>query len=219
MRRRTIQIELKELSQGIPEAEADMISMEMKLVAAGNLAEVPEKLSGLQQSLQELIGKRERLNEELPEVESRLGEAYQALTATLVPAFKPHSQSPLALCQEDSGLTTRMEKILRLLLSQNLAAADLVLFFDALDEFDGHVGLISRFLETPIQPAETVSTRVKVCFSSRPSEQLQARFGNLPWIPTVGPYETRRRTVRGWSACKLRCCQQLNASVSAYGYF
>ncbi|CAH0028864.1 unnamed protein product [Clonostachys rhizophaga] len=47
-------------------------------------------------------------------------------------------------------------------------------FFDALDEFDGHLDMISKFLKGLVEDPKL--NRVKVCFSSRPWESLEAHF-------------------------------------------
>jgi len=73
-----------------------------------------------------------------------------------------------------------LEKILRLLLDQDVANVDLVLFFDALDEFDGHHITISRFLRSLVTTSPTSRTRVKVCFSSRSSTWLTEKFSTCP---------------------------------------
>lgn len=149
---------------------------------------LPRVIEGLQRQLKNLEEERKALEKEIPECENEILKTRRSLTA-LTALFRPHSRSPTTLFleslvaeyQKDSGgLVAKLESLLRLLLDQNVAAMDLVLFFDALDEFDGHISLIGRFLETIIQPAPTSSTRVKVCFSSRPSEHLQARFSKYP---------------------------------------
>ncbi|KAK3347272.1 hypothetical protein B0T25DRAFT_298243 [Lasiosphaeria hispida] len=103
--------------------------------------------------------------------------------------FKPHSNKPIAsfltkimaeFRQEQDGLTPRLERALRQLLGQDLNKMDLVLFFDALDEFDGHLDLISRFLKGLVQSSPLSMTLVKICFSSRPWEPLKEQFSACP---------------------------------------
>jgi hypothetical protein len=73
-----------------------------------------------------------------------------------------------------------LEKALRLLLCQGLFELDICLFFDALDEFDGHPNQISRFLKDLVDiPAQSL-TKVKVCFSSRPWDAFVTNFGDCP---------------------------------------
>jgi len=80
------------------------------------------------------------------------------------------------------GLIAKLEGILRLILEQETVGMDLVLFFDALDEFDGHLDMLSRFIKSLIDgpKGSALGTRVKVCFSSRPWEELQAQFSEHP---------------------------------------
>ncbi|KAH8897208.1 hypothetical protein GQ53DRAFT_803263 [Thozetella sp. PMI_491] len=73
-----------------------------------------------------------------------------------------------------------LEKMLHRLLDQEARRMDLVLFLDALDEFDGNLNLISRFLKTLTERSPTSATRVKVCFSSRPWEVLKTHFSDYP---------------------------------------
>ncbi|KAK0714484.1 hypothetical protein B0H67DRAFT_553198 [Lasiosphaeris hirsuta] len=82
--------------------------------------------------------------------------------------------------QGEDGFVLKLERVMRLLLDQGVTRMDLVLFFDALDEYDGHLDLISRFLTGLTQGSETSATRVKVCFSSRPWEPLKAHFAGYP---------------------------------------
>ncbi|VUC22222.1 unnamed protein product [Clonostachys rosea] len=75
---------------------------------------------------------------------------------------------------------TELEKALRLILDQNIYALDICLFFDALDEFDGHSNLICRFLKEIVNIYPDSSCRVKVCFSSRPWDVFSEHFNDLP---------------------------------------
>lgn len=74
----------------------------------------------------------------------------------------------------------RLERILRQLLNQTTINIDVVLFFDALDEFDGHLDMISRFIKTLLRSSTASTTRVKVCMSSRPWETFQEHFASYP---------------------------------------
>lgn len=73
-----------------------------------------------------------------------------------------------------------LERILSLLLDQDIKQIDLVLFFDALDEFDGHLDKLSGFLKSLVERSATSATRVKVCFSSRPWKSLNDHFAKYP---------------------------------------
>lgn len=79
------------------------------------------------------------------------------------------------------GMIPRLERILRLLLYQDVVKMDVVLFFDALDEYDGHTDMISQFLHNLVQ-ASTSNVRVKICFSSRPWKALIKQFSDSPGL-------------------------------------
>jgi len=77
-------------------------------------------------------------------------------------------------------LIPKLERLLQQLLEQNMISMDVVLFFDALDEFDGHLDMIGRFVKALLHSSVSSKTRVKVCISSRPWEILKAHFSSLP---------------------------------------
>lgn len=74
------------------------------------------------------------------------------------------------------GMLNKLETTLHQILNQDAVRMDIVLFFDALDEFDGHLDMISKFLKDLVKDSNL--NRVKVCFSSRPWESLEAHFSN-----------------------------------------
>jgi len=81
----------------------------------------------------------------------------------------------------DDRLIPKLERVLRHVRDQNITKMDLVLFFDALDEFDGHPDMISRFIKSLVSTRSTSSgTRVKVCLSSRPWESFKVQFSAYP---------------------------------------
>ncbi|KAK0701077.1 hypothetical protein B0H67DRAFT_547600 [Lasiosphaeris hirsuta] len=81
----------------------------------------------------------------------------------------------------DDRLIPKLERVLRHVLDQNTIKMDLVLFFDALDEFDGHPDMISRFMKSLLSTNSTSSgARVKVCLSSRPWESFKVQFSPYP---------------------------------------
>ncbi|KAI9150643.1 hypothetical protein HJFPF1_10418 [Paramyrothecium foliicola] len=73
-----------------------------------------------------------------------------------------------------------LEEILRTILRQTEHPLDICLFFDALDEFQGHIKLINRFLKDLLSMSLGSTTRVKICFSSRPWEIFQDSFSECP---------------------------------------
>ncbi|KAK5995016.1 hypothetical protein PT974_03408 [Cladobotryum mycophilum] len=80
------------------------------------------------------------------------------------------------------GAPERLEMSLRAILSQRSFALDLTLFFDAVDEFDGHRKFILRFLGELVQNRAESLTRVKVLFSSRPWESSKKKFQDCPGL-------------------------------------
>ncbi|KAK3290170.1 uncharacterized protein B0H64DRAFT_368987 [Chaetomium fimeti] len=82
----------------------------------------------------------------------------------------------------NDGLIAKLERVLRRILDQDTTKVDLLLFFDALDEFDGSLHMISRFLKGLVQPSRTSKTRVKVCFSGRDWKTLKEHFSTYPGI-------------------------------------
>ncbi|CAH0046161.1 unnamed protein product [Clonostachys solani] len=87
-----------------------------------------------------------------------------------------------ALFQEwgKDGFLNKLERALCYILDHDIMRMDLLLFFDALDEFDGHLDMISRFLKSLTQFRDASKTRVKVCFSSRPWETFKRHFLECP---------------------------------------
>ncbi|KAH6617141.1 hypothetical protein F5144DRAFT_541013 [Chaetomium tenue] len=134
-----------------------------------------------------------KLKSKLHQIEQERKQELQQSTDTialLAADFEQHSTSPLTMFLEtmvsDTSKTghwsiSTLESLLRRLLEQKVTKMDLVLFFDALDEFDGNLDLISRFLKDLARPPATKSmTRVKVLFSSRPWKQLKDHFSEYP---------------------------------------
>jgi hypothetical protein len=107
----------------------------------------------------------------------------------LAKGFRPYDDAPetrflTALSAEfrgnRDGLVPKLERVLGRLLDQDIIDIDLILFFDALDEFDGHLDMMSRFLKSLVINPVTSSTRVKVCLSSRPWQSLKLHFSQCP---------------------------------------
>lgn len=71
-----------------------------------------------------------------------------------------------------------LEQCLMALLEQNVSKIDMCLFFDALDEFDGHHSFICSFLKRLVNLRPASLTRVKLCFSSRPWDIFTTNFGD-----------------------------------------
>lgn len=56
----------------------------------------------------------------------------------------------------------------------------LTLFLDALDEYDGRLEFICRFLKDVIEIPRTATKRIKICFSSRPWDIFNTEFQHSP---------------------------------------
>ncbi|KAK4444026.1 hypothetical protein QBC34DRAFT_416019 [Podospora aff. communis PSN243] len=107
--------------------------------------------------------------------------------------------------KRDSRLIPKLEKIVRRILNQEALEMDIILFFDALDEFDGHPDVISQFMKDLAQGSPQSKTRVKICLSSRPWKALQDHFSAYPQLALemhtkydIEDYVTR--SVRRWSS-------------------
>lgn len=64
------------------------------------------------------------------------------------------------------------------ILNQRQFQLYICLFIDALDEFDGHLELISEFMASLINTEQAI--HCKICFSSRPREIIQNQFRQFP---------------------------------------
>lgn len=77
-----------------------------------------------------------------------------------------------------------LEDCLRQLVGQSLFKMDLVLFLDALDEYDGRPEFIATFLQDlvqqPADPNKQSLTVVRILFSSRPWKALNDEFAACP---------------------------------------
>jgi hypothetical protein len=72
-----------------------------------------------------------------------------------------------------------LQEALMLFLNQNKLDLDLRLFLDALDEYEDPPEVIADFV-ADISERSTRSTKIKVCFSSRPWSVFVDRFGQCP---------------------------------------
>ncbi|KAK0638583.1 hypothetical protein B0T16DRAFT_227181 [Cercophora newfieldiana] len=127
--------------------------------------------------------------------------------------------------RRDLRLIPKLERVVRRILSQETIEMDLILFFDALDEFDGHPNVISQFMKDLVQSAPLSKTRVKICLSSRPWKALQDQFAAHPQLALemhnkgdIEDYVTR--SVRGWSNMELFAQRLVSAILTrANGVF
>ncbi|CRK16662.1 hypothetical protein BN1708_002918 [Verticillium longisporum] len=141
---------------------------------------------------------------------------------TLIDNFRPFENAPLTRLladviaqyrETDLGLVPMLEKLLRLLIDQNVMNLDLIIFFDALDEFDGNHHMISRFLKGLVQASPTSTTRVKVCFSSRPWEDLKDHFSHYP---SISLQEHTKRDVEGFTIGSLAGLRETKPIVDEF---
>jgi hypothetical protein len=65
-------------------------------------------------------------------------------------------------------------------LEQSDLPIDLLLFVDALDEYEGPPEAIADFIQSLTNPPEGTATRVKICFSSRPWNAFERNFRDCP---------------------------------------
>ena len=66
------------------------------------------------------------------------------------------------------------------ILEQRVLRLDIVLFLDALDEYNGNCETIANFLHSIAAAVDTSLTRLKICFSSRPLQVFLDKFRNVP---------------------------------------
>ncbi|KAK4443325.1 hypothetical protein QBC34DRAFT_488405 [Podospora aff. communis PSN243] len=149
-----------------------------------------ERANVLQRQLRAITSNNKaKYQEEMAAVGARI-ESISARLKNLTTTFQPFGTGPeFSFLSEvgkafrdcnDLALIPRLERLLRLLLGQNLVHIDLILFFDALDEFDGKDDTISRFMKSLLDVSAASKTRIKVCMSSRPTAVLKAHFDSCP---------------------------------------
>ena len=97
----------------------------------------------------------------------------------LLPFFKdPQFASSFASYPKINWTVPLLGAALSSILNQCTYKLDLFLFLDALDEFDGHLNMIIQFLKDISEQSEGSTTRVKICFSSRPWSEFKSNFGH-----------------------------------------
>ncbi|KAK3346494.1 hypothetical protein B0T25DRAFT_571631 [Lasiosphaeria hispida] len=113
-----------------------------------------------------------KIEKEQSELRERIGlkEAESATARmsldSLAKSYERHRDAPETKFLEEviaayhrsrGGLIPKLEKVLRCLVDQSVIKVDLLLFIDALDEFEGHVSDISRFLKSLTKKSATSS--------------------------------------------------------------
>ncbi|KAI9167908.1 Protein SERAC1 [Paramyrothecium foliicola] len=168
--------------------------------------------------LQELRNQENNLRRDLRNAEREIDSMNKTLS-TIAVKFEPYRNDPkIQFLQElvadyrdeANGQMSRLERVLRRLLDQDTIRMDIVLFFDALDEFDGHIDVISRFLKSLVSNPTSSATRVKVCFSSRPWKSLQSHFSSYPGFSLQ---DYTRQDIEAFTASSLAPLQLSNSSI------
>ncbi|VUC30839.1 unnamed protein product [Clonostachys rosea] len=157
--------------------------------------------------LKRLIRKDQRFIASCPKQLARIAKNFTSNSKTPETTFISLIISEYKHCTQ--GQIPRLEKMLRLLLDQDIIIMDIILFFDALDEFDGHTDMISRFLKSLVC-APTSDTRVKLCFSSRPWKVLEDHFSNYP---SISLQEHTRNDIELYAASKMNSLSWPGSSV------
>lgn len=159
------------------------------------MRDIEQQLSLIHRRMEEVskqsLDVRERepeLQQELNQLRADIATVSQSISS-LAEKARPYQTQPETrflrslvneLRNESNSQVVRLERILSLLLDQDIMNINLVLFFDALDEFDGHIENMSDFLTSLVERSTTSKTQIKVCFSSRPRESLNDHFTKYP---------------------------------------
>ncbi|UKZ68215.1 uncharacterized protein TrAtP1_009250 [Trichoderma atroviride] len=159
------------------------------------VGDIKQQLSLLHRRMEEVSKRSLDFREREPELQQKLKQVRADIAAvsrsisSLAEKARPYQTQPETrflrslvneLQNDSNSQVDKLEQILRLLLDQDIMNINLVLFFDALDEFDGHIENISDFLTNLLERSTTSKTQIKVCFSSRPQESLNDHFTKYP---------------------------------------
>lgn len=156
-------------------------NMSQEIQALGYEARIQSTKSFLDRKLEELEEALKREKQAFNEVTRELSRLCAEFGGHQTPAATQFLTCLAAEFDDNrDGLLSKLERILGLVLDQDIIDMDLVLFFDALDEFDGHLDFMSRFLKSLGRNSATSKTRVKVCLSSRPWPSLKEHFSRYP---------------------------------------
>src|SRR5690349_18355214 len=75
---------------------------------------------------------------------------------------------------------SRLMKTYEDILVQSILPIDILLFIDALDEYDGPSEAIVDFIQSSVHRSRRGATRLKICFSSRQWEPFEQSFSRGP---------------------------------------
>jgi hypothetical protein len=84
--------------------------------------------------------------------------------------------------QKQSWQIQDLERALSAILSQREQDLEVLLFFDALDEYSGPPEMIAEFVQSLVQPVPDSKTKVKILLSSRPWDAFVISFGQQPGL-------------------------------------
>jgi hypothetical protein len=84
--------------------------------------------------------------------------------------------------QKQSWQIQDLERALSAILSQREQDLEVLLFFDALDEYSGPPEMIVEFVQSLVQPVPDSKTKVKILLSSRPWDAFVTSFAQQPGL-------------------------------------
>lgn len=114
---------------------------------------------------------------EVPRLIDCLDSEFFASAAALSALQELPSSTSESRLLEASVLESALNQILR----QNLLELNILLFIDALDEFSGrHEGLAKFLRDITSEANKSISTKLKICFSSRPLNVFLDYFSAVP---------------------------------------
>jgi hypothetical protein len=99
----------------------------------------------------------------------------EILVGMILPSF---ASRPLQ--KRTTWTTQQLRQAFEAILAQDKFELRLLLFFDALDEFDGEAQTIAGFISDLARPRAGSATLIKVCCSSRPWNVFRDSFGDMP---------------------------------------
>ncbi|KAK1238167.1 hypothetical protein MKX08_002746 [Trichoderma sp. CBMAI-0020] len=185
------------------------------------IRDIEQKLRGIYREKEEVSKRFTGIKESESELQLRLNKLQAGITvvsqsiSSLAKEARPFQKQPATellrsiVAEFHSPQSKKLERILRQLLYQDKVETDLVLFFDALDEFDGHLDKVIGFLKSLVEKPDKSSTRVKVCFSSRPWEKLKDHFDSCPGF---GVQDCTKADIEQYATGSLACLGANNLS-------
>ncbi|KEY73755.1 hypothetical protein S7711_10189 [Stachybotrys chartarum IBT 7711] len=177
---------------------------EMEKVIMHNPKEIRELVTSRGRQLKDLEAQLDLNKRQLASV----ADHFQAYTKAAEMKFLEEIVSEFR--DGNSGLVAKLERILRRLLDQDTAPMDIILFLDAVDEFDGHLDMISNFLKGFLNIPAKSKTRVKACVSSRPWKTLYNHFSSSL---NISLQDCTRSDIEDFTASSLAASHISNPSI------